>query len=446
MDTIVAPITPMVQSAVILIRISGPGATRAFRLLRSLKGDVVEALSPRLAFAGRFVSENPPVQDDILATYFPAPHSYTGEDTIEISFHGNPLIVTRALSALYALGIRDAQPGEFTKMAFVNGKLDLTQAEAVQELISTKSDRGVFFAFEQLHGSVKREMMTLKDSLADALSVVEAYVDFPEEDLSDANLAYVLERLDTVIDEITRLIDTYEAFRYYRDGITLAIVGRPNVGKSSLMNALLRYERALVSDVPGTTRDFIQETLSIRGIPLTIVDTAGVRFTSDAIEQAGIARAVEKINGCDLVLVLLDMSEPLTEEDTHVLEMTASARRIVVGNKADVSRETSLPVDLAVSVKHGTGMDALLSRLHESLVSEEFEKHHKGIVVNERQKAVFEEMAETLAVVRGNFRNMTLDVIALDMQRCIRFIGELTGQVYTEEILDRVFSRFCIGK
>jgi tRNA modification GTPase len=442
MDTIFAPITPVVRSAVIVLRISGADSLKVLSYLRKQNGTPYTEVSHGIVNYALFETDK--VKDDVLFYYFKSPSSYTGEDVVEISFHGNPLIIKNVFSALFSLGFKFAEPGEFTRRAFVNGKMDLSQAEAVEEMISAKSEAGLFYSYKQLKGGLREEVELLKDLYVDVLTVVEAYIDFPEEDLSDRELTYITTRYDSIETELKQLIKSYNALKSVNDVVRIAIAGRPNVGKSSVLNALLKENRAIVSDIPGTTRDFIDADMTIAGHPVKITDTAGIRMTDDYVEKAGIERSLERVENSHLVLVMLDLSQELTLEDTQVLETTLSSKRIIIGNKADLKAYDHV-VDIEISVKTGQGIQELLSLMETKVSEEDAQIHEHAIAVNERQKAGFETMLTSLSVIR-DMGNDDLDSLSFELRASLNFLSEITGESYTEDILTNIFSNFCIGK
>ncbi|MGA1845482.1 tRNA uridine-5-carboxymethylaminomethyl(34) synthesis GTPase MnmE [Deferribacter abyssi] len=442
MDTIVAPITPLFRSSVITIRISG---NRAFKIKEYLfvKGKPIQDIKYRYVYYGEFVSKN--VNDDCLFYFFKGPNSYTGEDVVEISFHGNPLIVQNALQDIFKLNIRLAEPGEFTKRAFLNGKIDLVQAEAVYELIESKSITGIHASFIKLKKGLQSQLNKIKDNLIDLLSVVEAYVDFPDEDLSDYELQYVYEKLDDVITNLQFMIKSFDMNRYNTEGVKIAIVGKPNVGKSSLMNYLLRENRVIVSEIPGTTRDIIEEEIVINGYPIKLIDTAGIRESADKLERIGIEYSKKKLDEADIILAIFDLSDEIDEMDEKILKLVKDKKVILVGNKVDM-KKIDFDCDVEISVKTGEGIEYLFELIEDRIKSIVSLEDEGVIIINERQKFMFEEILDTVIEVKSNFENRTLDILAVDLHYCLSKISEITGEIYTEDILKNIFTKFCIGK
>jgi len=452
METIVAPITPLVTSAVIILRISGEKAFDCVDNLILPGGRHLERgnIKFRHVYTGSFVDSDGSVLDEVVFYFFKSPASYTGENVLEISFHGNPQIVRKALSVIYEKGIRAAEPGEFTKRAFLNGKLDLTQAESVASLIESKTDKGIHYSFRQLKGSLSKKVIDIKNSLVDISSVIEAYVDFPEDDLSDHDVDFVTQKLSDVLDDISKLIESYKKYRYQREGLKIVIVGKPNVGKSSLLNSLLEEERAIVSEIPGTTRDFIEEVISIKGIPVRLMDTAGLRGDGDVIESRGIEKSRDKIEDADIVLVVIDLSNEIDAEDRKILEMTENKNRIVLGNKDDLADDVSGSakslIELSVSAKYKTNFKLLEDMIYSRVCSDDSELYAGEIITTERHVVLLKNLYDILISVKDKIISEHLDLISIDMGMALDIVSEFTGEKYTEEILDNIFEKFCLGK
>jgi tRNA modification GTPase len=446
MDTIVAPITPLVNSSVILIRISGEESLSVLKLIKKQNNNEYKNIEPNRVYYSKFYNQNLKLIDNIIFYYFKSPNSYTGEDVLEISFHGNPLIVREALAAIYSLNIRPAEPGEFTKRAFLNGKLDLTQAEAVSDVITAKSDSGLFYAFNKLSGGLKNKILKIKDMIVEVAAIVEAYIDFPEEELGEEEYSMISNRLKNSHIFIDNLIKTYDLGKICNDSINIAIVGEPNSGKSSLLNALSQKSRAIVSDIPGTTRDYIEETIYIAGLPVNIIDTAGIRKTFDKVESAGIDLAIEKLKSSHLVLVVIDISKELSEEDKHILGITKDYERLIIGNKSDLQVLDQIKPDLIISAKENYNIDMLIDLIKKKVRMFDSDIYETDIVISERHKTL---LSETLLIIDNlvqDFDNKSLDLISIDINICLNNLSEITGEIYTEEILDNIFNKFCIGK
>ena len=389
------------------------------------------------------------------------PHSYTGEDVVEIQTHGGAWILQATCHGLIRHGARMAQPGEFTKRAFLNGRLDLTQAEAVLDTIQATTSRSLQAAQSLLRGSLSKEVDALRERLIRVLAHVEAGMDFAEEDITFIQAAEVQQALTDTQRAVEQLIASYEEGRIIREGIKVAIIGRPNVGKSSLLNALLKLDRAIVSDQPGTTRDVIDESMNVRGIPLRLLDTAGLRPTQDRIEGEGIRRTEDAIAEADVLLLVLDGAEGVADEDRAVFETYGSRKHLLVMNKMDLpeSRSFSLlslgegqgegegPGFVKVSAKTGEGLDHLTSVIQSVCLKEGLEATPSVLVTRLRHKTSLEQAHRSVEeAMRSLERKESGECVALDIRAALDALGEITGAVSTEDILDRIFQDFCIGK
>ncbi|PLX70739.1 MAG: tRNA uridine-5-carboxymethylaminomethyl(34) synthesis GTPase MnmE [Denitrovibrio sp.] len=437
MDTIYAALNPLIPSAVIIVRISGSEASKVCDLLD------VKVLEDRKVLYTKYCGS---VTDDVLVTFFKGPASYTGEDVIEISFHGNPLIIQSVFSDLEKLGFTGAEPGEFTKRAFINGKIDLTQAESVATLIESKTKQGIDYSYSQLKGSMRKEIESIKDVFVNILTIVEAHIDFPEEDIEQAHESIVFENLKRLQTAVSGILLSYKTHKVLRDGFRIAIVGKPNTGKSSLMNYLLKEERAIVSEIAGTTRDYIESSFVLNGVPVSLVDTAGMRFTDDAIEKAGIEKTLALIKDADLVIALLDSSTGLNHEDENVLDITKDLSRLVVVNKSDISDGLAYEhVDCRISVKQQINMDGLMSMFADKLAMSDYDSYGKSIMVTERQKRYFDRILESINKLL-EYSEVDFDIFEYELNSSLRLLSEITGLSYTEDILSNIFDNFCIGK
>ena len=442
-DTIFAPLTPIVTSSVILVRISGQEVYKVFEHFRKKDGTFIR-FKPNIVYHCYF-ADGSTYFDDVILYYFKSPKSYTGEDILEISFHGNPKIVAMAFEVFQRKGFRFAEPGEFTKRAFLNGKIDLSQAEAVNEIISAKTDFGVMRSFEQLRGNLKNEISIFRENLLNVLGVIEVFTDFPDEEIEVSVLKNCEILLKDVYDSLVNMLNSFDKMRLFKTGINVAIVGKPNVGKSSLLNAFLNDDRAIVSDKPGTTRDYIEGSISVRGLPINFIDTAGIRKSEDFIEEQGISFSFSKAKSADMVLVLLDLSRPLTSDDDQILKMSDSLNRIIVGNKSDIGAY-QIDTDINISTKNRLYVDKLLDLIYERSVGVDFEGMHHGVLITERHYHSFLEAKQVLERYVSGFDVDKLDLVAIDLHFCLDKISEVTGEKYTEALLDNIFSKFCIGK
>ena len=433
-DTIAALSTPPGEGALAVVRVSGPAAlTIAGRVFRG------GAPTHRMAVFGRIV-DSEGIVDEVVLTAYHGPASYTGEDVVEISGHGGVLVSARVLRAVLHAGARAAGPGEFTQRAFLNGKMDLTQAEAVMDLIRAQTPLAARAAAEQLAGRIGAEIHAIREAILDVVAHVEAHIDFPDEDIDPDTGAALLARIGATREHIARLLVTANEGRILREGVRLAICGRPNAGKSSLLNRLAGYERAIVSPTPGTTRDTIEEVLNLRGIPFRVIDTAGLRETPDAIEREGVRRAREAVAAADVVLRVVDA----TEADAHD-DPAAAENEIVVFNKCDLASGVQNP--LAVSCVTGAGIDALVDALAARVRNEPAPARDSLAAVNARHQACLSRAESALAEAATKLAaGEAPEFVALDLREALDAAGEVVGMVDTDDILGRIFGSFCIGK
>jgi tRNA modification GTPase len=455
-DTIAAISTPVGQGGIGIVRLSGPEslsvAKRVFKSLRRV--DVADAKSPSIMYGHVVDPQSGEEVDEALVSVMRAPNSYTREDVVEINCHGGMVAVRRILGLILKEGARLAEPGEFTKRAFLNGRISLTQAEAVMDLISARTEESMKIAVDQLRGGLSEKLGALRNSLIEICAYAEAYIDFPEEDIETGTLDEMVMRLGKIRDESERLSRTFEEARFFREGLSVAIVGRPNVGKSSLLNALLRRERAIVTPIPGTTRDTIEEYLNIQGLPVRIVDTAGIRSPSEAVEREGIRRSIEALEQADFVIAMLDGSEALKEGDREILERIREKNAVIAINKCDlpgmIQFEEGMPAGkthISISARNGDGLEELKSLIFQSTLKDWKEDREGIIVTNIRHKLALDRASASLARAIDSLRsNQPIEIIALELRDALGSIGEITGAVTTEDILNRIFSDFCIGK
>lgn len=439
-DTIAAVATPAGTGAVALLRVSGSSARDV--LAKVWRGG---ELAPRYAVLGNIV-ENNAALDSVLATFFKGPASFTGEDTVEISCHGGVLVTRRILQALLRAGARAAEPGEFTQRAWLNGKLDLTQAEAVMDVISAQTDAALRAAQRQLEGAIGVRVLGLRDELLGVLAHVEAYIDFPEEDISPDTGAVLRGNISAVREGIARLLATAEEGRILREGARTVLAGAPNAGKSSLLNRLLGCERAIVSETPGTTRDTIEEVISLRGIPLRLVDTAGLRESADVIEREGVARTRRMLETADLVLEVVDVSLPAGDR----VELSGeNVKHVLVLNKSDLGVHDSWQErgGVFVSCLTGEGMESLTTAVVRALSDGVQAFTGMEAAVNARHKACLERAANALdAALTQLDAAVAPEFVALDLRDALEALGDIVGRTDTEDLLGVIFSRFCIGK
>jgi len=469
-DTIAAIATPLGEGGLAVIRISGPQALavtdKCFRPIGKNSRKPSAATSHTIQYGK--ITRGGKTIDEVLLAVLRAPRTYTCEDTVEITCHGGILPARLVLDALLENGARLAEPGEFTRRAFLNGRLDLAQAEAVADLIHSRTELALAAANEQLAGKLSQRINQLRDEMMETLAHVEAHIDFPDEDIAPDTRDQLLKRLENGVTFMDELLRTANEGQILRRGIRAAIVGRPNVGKSSLLNQLLGRDRAIVSPIPGTTRDTIEETANIRGLPVVLVDTAGLREARDEIEKEGVRRSHESLARAEFILHVLDASEPLTVADKKFLNEFAGKKRILVRNKIDlpvklelldevglaVPREPRRDRDIApyqpvvdVCCLTGQGIEALKDAVKELVWSGEIKAEMLQVMINSRHRdALNRARAATQRTIDALRDGATLELAALDLRIAVNAVGEIVGKTATENLLDSIFSQFCIGK
>jgi len=451
-DTIVAIATPAGRGALGVVRLSGSRALDCVGALLACGA----ALEPRHATLTRVISaDDAGAVDEVVATFFPAPHSYTGEHVVEITGHGSPVLLQTVLKRAMATGARLAEPGEFTLRSFLNGKRDLVQSEAVADLIDASTPLQARIAFDQLEGTLTERITTIDARLFDLIARLEASLDFPDEGFHFIEPALAAAEIDQVITGLNDLLVGAAAGRIIREGATVVIAGRPNVGKSSVFNKLAGVERAIVTPIPGTTRDLVTEHLNIRGIAVTLVDTAGWRETVDVVESEGVSRGSQARRVADLLLLVLDSSESLTSADEQLIAETTTANRIVVSNKSDIRCEQSFAEDrikalggrVHVSALTGDGFDRLHQAISHALVGDE-RLRDAAPISNTRHIALLEQCRVSLVAARdaATAANVPEEFLLTDLQAARACLDEIVGRRTSEDVLRHIFERFCIGK
>jgi len=428
------------------VRLSGRAA--AGIASKILRGAVLE---PWRAHVAELVDAQGHAVDQVVVTFFQAPRSYTAEDLIEISCHGSPVVLRHAVERALAAGARLAEPGEFTLRAFLLGRIDLPQAEAVRDLIDATTLYQARVAAQQAGGSVSRRIAPWKERLLELVALLEAGIDFAEDDVSVAGPAEILRRLAPIRDGVRQLAESFQYGAVVRAGLTLAIVGRPNVGKSSLFNRLLEQDRAIVTDIPGTTRDLVSETAAIAGIPVKLFDTAGIRESAELVESLGIERSYQAMADADLTLVVVDLAQPLDEQDFGLIARAQSqGRHLLVGNKSDLVREPAACAPdsaIPVSALTGEGIPRLRERILESIAPKGAFEQETGFITSLRHEQLLRESLTYLEKARGAVEaGIPHEMVLLDLYAALRPIDAITGATTADDILNRIFSTFCIGK
>lgn len=455
-DTICAVATAIGEGSIGIIRISGEKAFAIGNaLFRGVQGIPVSQMRSFQAAYGFIQEPTGEMVDECLLLTMHGPKTYTCEDVVEIQCHGSIAALQRILQLVIDQGARSAEPGEFTKRAFLNGRLDLAQAEAVMEIIRSRTTAALKASVGQLRGALSQPVRAAREELIALIAHLEATIDFPEEDIEELAVAEVKERVQMLQQQLAKLADAAHYGRLLREGIHTVIIGRPNVGKSSLLNSLLRESRAIVTAIPGTTRDVIEEQIHIKGIPLRLVDTAGIRETADVVEKIGVERSRRQMEEADLVLLLLDASEPLTEEDREILEILQDRPGLVIFNKSDLtavltpdSIQSFIPGKeiLQISTVTGQGMEQLEDRLYTLVAGGEIAREGTFIASQRQSEALQRATAALAAAEQACAALMAPDFVVIDLRQAWHDLGEVLGETVAEDLLDQIFSRFCIGK
>ncbi|CDM69807.1 tRNA modification GTPase MnmE [Clostridium bornimense] len=455
-DTIAAVATAVGEGSVSIIRVSGEEALKiAKKIFRGVRGKSIDDIKPYTMRYGSIIdSETNEKIDEVILSYMKGPKSFTAEDTIEINCHGGVIATKRVLDTVIKSGARLAEPGEFTKRAFLNGRIDLSQAEAVMDIINSKTEVSMKSALVQSEGKLSKEINELRNKLLEIIAHIEATVDYPEDDLEEVTSEKTELDVKLVINEVNKLIESAEAGKIIRDGLSTVIVGKPNVGKSSLLNVLTRGNRAIVTDIPGTTRDIIEEYISLDGIPIRIIDTAGIRETEDVVEKIGVERSKEKIEEADLVILMLDASREIAEEDIEIIKYIKNKKYIVLLNKQDLPnainqndlKELNQDYIIPISTKDELGIDEIKNAIKELFFNGKINSS-EVMVTNIRHKEALYKAKECLQSTLCALKDtMAIDLASIDIRNAWSALGQINGETVEEDLIDKIFSEFCLGK
>ncbi|KUP31466.1 tRNA uridine-5-carboxymethylaminomethyl(34) synthesis GTPase MnmE [Bacillus halotolerans] len=459
MDTIAAISTPMGEGAIAIVRLSGPEAIQiADRMYKGPKGKTISSVESHTIHYGHIVDKRTDrVVEEVMVSVLKAPRTFTREDVIEINCHGGIVTVNQVLQLALREGARLAEPGEFTKRAFLNGRIDLSQAEAVMDLIRAKTDRAMNVAMNQMEGRLSALVRRLRDDILETLAHVEVNIDYPEyDDVEEMTHQLLVEKASSVKKEIEALLRTSEQGKILREGLSTVIIGRPNVGKSSLLNSLVHEAKAIVTDIPGTTRDVIEEYVNVRGVPLRLVDTAGIRETEDIVERIGVERSRQVLKEADLILLVLNYSEELSEEDVKLFEAVEGMDVIVIMNKTDLEAKIDIervrelangrPV-VTTSLLKEEGVNDLEEAIQSLFYTGAIESGDLTYVSNTRHISILQEAKRAIEdALSGIEQDVPIDMVQIDLTRCWELLGEIIGDAVHESLIDQLFSQFCLGK
>ncbi|MCD6435891.1 MAG: tRNA uridine-5-carboxymethylaminomethyl(34) synthesis GTPase MnmE [Clostridiales bacterium] len=456
-DTIVAIATGTYESAIGIIRMSGDESIKIIgEVFKPKENKKFVDFGDRNLVYGHIYDGNK-VIDEVFTVYMKAPRTYTREDVVEINCHGGIIPLNEILKLLIKKGARMAEPGEFTKRAFLCGRLDLAQAEAVMDLISAKTPKGFDVAFNQLEGKLSKKVKIMRNKISTIMASIEVGIDYPEEDIEDVTYDEINNYLKSIKDELEELIKNSQTGKILRDGLNTVIVGKPNVGKSSLMNALLKESRSIVTDIPGTTRDIIEEHINIMGIPIKIIDTAGIRKTEDIIEKMGVEKSKEYFNSADLILLVLNAAEKLTEDDIEIIDLIKNRNTIVLINKTDLPQvidmniinshiDSDIIIKGSITLEHG--LDELENKIYEMVYGAKIKKTNENpMISNIRHITALEKAYEqTIDALKATNDKMPYDFIEIDIKNVYEYLGEISGDTIEQDVVSKIFSKFCLGK
>lgn len=453
-DTIVAISTPRGEGGIGIVRISGNNALDILeKIFKPKSGKAIKGLRNYSINYGH-IFDGKTLVDEVLVSIMKAPNTYTREDIVEINCHGGFVITEKVLEVVLKNGARIAEIGEFTRRAFLNGRIDLTQAEAVIDLIHGKTEKSVSLSLNQLRGDLKEQIEHLKKLVLDVAAHINVVLDYPEEGIDDPLPEHLVENLQEVLDTTDRLIRSYDKGKMIKEGIKTAIVGKPNVGKSSILNSVLKEERAIVTHVAGTTRDVIEEVVNLKGIPLVLVDTAGIRKTDDLVENIGVEKSKKLIESADLILFVVDGSRPLDEEDMKIHEAIKAEKVIGILNKIDIKEDidlsplTKISKWLEISAIKNQGIDEMEEEIYRHIIDENIEDSSQKITItNVRHKSALEKTKQSIENIFETIESgLPMDLMAVDIKGALDSLSEVTGEISSEDLLDHIFSNFCVGK
>lgn len=453
-DTIAAISTPRGEGGIGIVRISGNNALDILeKIFKPKSGKAIKGLRNYSINYGH-IFDGKTLVDEVLVSIMKAPNTYTREDIVEINCHGGFVITEKVLEVVLKNGARIAEIGEFTRRAFLNGRIDLTQAEAVIDLIHGKTEKSVSLSLNQLRGDLKGQIEHLKKLVLDVAAHINVVLDYPEEGIDDPLPEHLVENLQEVLDTTDRLIKSYDKGKMIKEGIKTAIVGKPNVGKSSILNSVLKEERAIVTHVAGTTRDVIEEVVNLKGIPLVLVDTAGIRKTDDLVENIGVEKSKKLIESADLILFVVDGSRPLDEEDMKIHEAIKAEKVIGILNKIDIKEDidlsplTKISKWLEISAIKNQGIDEMEEEIYRHIIDENIEDSSQKITItNVRHKSALEKTKQSIENIFETIESgLPMDLMAVDIKGALDSLSEVTGEISSEDLLDHIFSNFCVGK
>ena len=444
-DCIAAIATSLGTNAISIIRVSGKDSIEIVDKIFS--GNLKNKESHTITYG--YIKDKDKKIDEVLVSIFKAPKSFTAENVVEINCHGGIATTKKVLELLLLNGCRQAEAGEFTKRAFLNGRIDLTKAEAVQDLINAKSENARKIIMNNLEGKTSSKIKELRQKLRNIISNIEVNIDYPEYlDIEEMTREKIIDNLDYIKENLNSIIENSKNSKVIKDGINVAIIGRPNVGKSSILNKLLKEDKAIVTDVAGTTRDIVEGQAVIDGILLNFIDTAGIRKTDDKVEQIGVTKSLNELSNANLIILVLNNNEPLTEEDKYLLNLTEDKKRIIVVNKNDLENKLQIKEDvITTNTNSYEGIESLINKIKEMFNLDKIDTDDFNYVSNVAQIAKLEEARQSLIDIETSIKNdMPIDIIEIDIKNIWTILGEILGETYTEELLDNLFKDFCVGK